>query len=221
MARIQMAADLFDQISLMMVDLAAHPADKVEVVVGMPQFPAGAFIGAETRLPNQIQISEKGEGSVNRGGVDGRVGFVHLPDDLLHGEVATGAIQDFPDPEPGFGETISPIAEQFGQFSLNGHTLILLVANDSQQRLAPRPGLINEGVIVTDGETAGLLSDEQLLSRHRLEMPYRACPSATTAPISSINSTLRSSSRNEEVIDILARSASSSRPKSRASKSCM
>ncbi|MEX1092261.1 MAG: ABC transporter ATP-binding protein [Acidimicrobiia bacterium] len=39
--------------------------------------------------------------------------------------------------------------------------------------LCSRALIMDEGVIVADGETAGLLSDEQLLSRHRLEMPYR------------------------------------------------
>jgi cobalt/nickel transport system ATP-binding protein len=34
--------------------------------------------------------------------------------------------------------------------------------------------IMDEGVVVAEGETAGLLADHQLLSRHRLEMPYRA-----------------------------------------------
>lgn len=39
--------------------------------------------------------------------------------------------------------------------------------------LCSRALIMDEGVIVADGETAGLLSDEQLLRRHSLEMPYR------------------------------------------------
>lgn len=38
--------------------------------------------------------------------------------------------------------------------------------------LCSRALIMDEGVVVADGETDGLLSDEQLLSRHRLEMPY-------------------------------------------------
>lgn len=39
--------------------------------------------------------------------------------------------------------------------------------------LCSRALIMDEGVIVADGDTAHLLGDDQLLGKHRLEMPYR------------------------------------------------
>lgn len=117
----EMAADPVDQVSFVMVDFAADFAYEVEMVVRMPQFPPCTFIRTQARLPHQVQISEQCEGAVHRGGIDGRIGLVHLPHDFLDGQVAPSAIQDFPDPEPGLGEAVAPIPEQFSQFLFDGH----------------------------------------------------------------------------------------------------
>ncbi|MBW3666094.1 MAG: energy-coupling factor ABC transporter ATP-binding protein [Actinobacteria bacterium] len=39
--------------------------------------------------------------------------------------------------------------------------------------LCPRSVILDEGRVSADGPTAGLLGDDELLARHRLEMPYR------------------------------------------------
>ena len=120
-AVVEMAADPLDKVTLMMVDLAADPTDQMEVVVWVAQFPSRPFVGPQARLPDQIEISEQGEAAVNRRGIDGRVGFVHLTDDLLNGEMPTSAVQHFPHPETGLGESIAPIAEQFCQLPFCFH----------------------------------------------------------------------------------------------------
>lgn len=132
---IEMAADLFDQVSLVVVDLTANLAHEMEVIVRMAKFPPGPFIRAQTRLANQIQVGEQGKSAIDRGGVDGRVRLVHLSNDLLDGQVTSGAVQYLPDTKAGLREAVAPVAEQSGQFSFKGHIGILLVANDSQQGL--------------------------------------------------------------------------------------
>ena len=99
---IEMAADLFDQVSLVVVDLTANLAYEMEVIVRMAQFPPGPFIWAQTRFANQIQVGEQGKSAIDRGGVDGRVRLVHLSNDLLDGQVTSGAVQYLPDTKPGF-----------------------------------------------------------------------------------------------------------------------
>jgi cobalt/nickel transport system ATP-binding protein len=51
---------------------------------------------------------------------------------------------------------------------------ILMVTHDLPYalQLCPRSVVLDEGVVAADGRTAGLLADEQLLARHRLELPY-------------------------------------------------
>ena len=44
--------------------------------------------------------------------------------------------------------------------------------------LCPRSVIMDAGVIVADGPTHGLLQDEELLRRHRLELPYGFDPSS-------------------------------------------
>lgn len=57
--------------------------------------------------------------------------------------------------------------------ALDGLTL-LMVTHDLPYalQLCPRSVILSEGVIAADGPTAGLLADEELLARHRLELPY-------------------------------------------------
>ena len=47
--------------------------------------------------------------------------------------------------------------------------------------LCPRAVVMNEGVIVADGPTAAVLSDETLLAANRLELPYGFHPSNVAA----------------------------------------
>ena len=51
---------------------------------------------------------------------------------------------------------------------------ILMVTHDLPYalQLCPRSVILDNGAIVADGETASLLSDADLMARHRLELPY-------------------------------------------------
>jgi len=51
---------------------------------------------------------------------------------------------------------------------------LLMVTHDLPYalQLCPRSVILDEGVVVADGETRELLADPDLLSRHRLELPY-------------------------------------------------
>jgi hypothetical protein len=131
----EVAPDLIDQVTLVMVDVPAYLADQMEMVIGMAQLPACPFVGTQARLPDQVQVGEQGESAVDRRRIDARIGLVHLPYDLLHCQMAPTSIEYLPDPEPGLGEAITSIPEEFGKFSLYCHSEILLVANDSQQGL--------------------------------------------------------------------------------------
>lgn len=44
--------------------------------------------------------------------------------------------------------------------------------------LCPRSVILSEGVIAADGPTAGILADEELMARHRLELPFGFVPSS-------------------------------------------
>jgi cobalt/nickel transport system ATP-binding protein len=51
---------------------------------------------------------------------------------------------------------------------------LLMVTHDLPYalELCPRSVILDEGVVVADGETAALLSDDGLMRSHRLELPY-------------------------------------------------
>jgi cobalt/nickel transport system ATP-binding protein len=61
---------------------------------------------------------------------------------------------------------------------------VLMVTHDLPYalELCPRSAVMNDGVIVADGPTAAVLSDEQLLHANRLELPYGFHPSNVAAP---------------------------------------
>jgi cobalt/nickel transport system ATP-binding protein len=61
---------------------------------------------------------------------------------------------------------------------------LLMVTHDLPYalELCPRSVILDEGVVVADGETAALLSDTELLARHRLELPYGFDPRHVVAP---------------------------------------
>ena len=107
----EMAADALDKVSLVMINLPADPAHQMEVVVRVTQLPPRALVGPEARLSNQVEISEQGKAAIDRGSVDRRISLMHLSDNLLNGEMPTGAVEDFPNPETGLGESVPPIAE--------------------------------------------------------------------------------------------------------------
>ena len=58
---------------------------------------------------------------------------------------------------------------------------ILMVTHDLPYalELCPRAVLLDEGVVVADGSTRDLLADRELMSAHRLELPYGFDPSST------------------------------------------
>jgi energy-coupling factor transporter ATP-binding protein EcfA2 len=57
-------------------------------------------------------------------------------------------------------------------------TTILMVTHDLPYalQLCPRSVVLDDGVVVADGPTRELLTDTELLRRHRLELPYGFSP---------------------------------------------
>ncbi|MFV0129466.1 energy-coupling factor ABC transporter ATP-binding protein [Streptomyces sp. HMX112] len=57
---------------------------------------------------------------------------------------------------------------------------VLMVTHDLPYalELCPRAVVLSEGVIAADGPTRGLLADEELMRRHRLELPFGFDPAA-------------------------------------------
>ena len=57
---------------------------------------------------------------------------------------------------------------------------VLMVTHDLPYalELCPRSVILSEGVIAADGPTAGILADEELMARHRLELPFGFVPSS-------------------------------------------
>ncbi|WP_181018985.1 ABC transporter ATP-binding protein [Streptomyces roseicoloratus] len=57
---------------------------------------------------------------------------------------------------------------------------VLMVTHDLPYalELCPRSVILSEGVIAADGRTADILADEELMARHRLELPYGFVPSS-------------------------------------------
>jgi cobalt/nickel transport system ATP-binding protein len=55
---------------------------------------------------------------------------------------------------------------------------VLMVTHDLPyaMQLCPRSVILDNGAIVADGTTAGLLADEALMASHRLELPYGFAP---------------------------------------------
>jgi cobalt/nickel transport system ATP-binding protein len=56
---------------------------------------------------------------------------------------------------------------------------VLMVTHDLPyaMQLCPRSVILDDGAIVADGTTAGLLADQELMASHRLELPYGFAPS--------------------------------------------
>ncbi|MBB1253949.1 energy-coupling factor ABC transporter ATP-binding protein [Streptomyces alkaliterrae] len=63
-------------------------------------------------------------------------------------------------------------------------TTVLMVTHDLPYalELCPRSVILSEGVVAADGPTVELLSDEPLLRRHRLELPYGFDPRSVPLP---------------------------------------
>ncbi|WFB07740.1 energy-coupling factor ABC transporter ATP-binding protein [Streptomyces sp. LX-29] len=61
---------------------------------------------------------------------------------------------------------------------------VLMVTHDLPYalELCPRSVVLSEGVIVADGATRDLLCDEELMRRHRLELPFGFDPRSVPAP---------------------------------------
>lgn len=61
---------------------------------------------------------------------------------------------------------------------------VLMVTHDLPYayELCPRSVVLSDGVVVADGPTRDVLSDDALMSAHRLELPFGFDPRATPAP---------------------------------------
>jgi cobalt/nickel transport system ATP-binding protein len=64
-------------------------------------------------------------------------------------------------------------------------TTVLMVTHDLPYalELCPRSAILSNGVIVADGPTLGILTDEDLMRTHRLELPFGFDPRAVPAPL--------------------------------------
>ncbi len=61
---------------------------------------------------------------------------------------------------------------------------VLMVTHDLPYALqiCPRSVILDQGIIVADGETRALLADPDLMARHRLELPFGFAPAAVASP---------------------------------------
>jgi cobalt/nickel transport system ATP-binding protein len=61
---------------------------------------------------------------------------------------------------------------------------VLMVTHDLPYalELCPRAVILDDGVVVADGQTATLLGDAELLRRHRLELPFGFDPRSVVPP---------------------------------------
>ncbi|WP_323187316.1 energy-coupling factor ABC transporter ATP-binding protein [Streptomyces sp. NBC_00124] len=57
---------------------------------------------------------------------------------------------------------------------------VLMVTHDQPYalELCPRSVILSEGVIAADGPTGEIVADEELMARHRLELPFGFVPSS-------------------------------------------
>jgi cobalt transport protein ATP-binding subunit len=70
---------------------------------------------------------------------------------------------------------LDPVARrELAEVLLGLDTTMLMVTHDLPYalQLCPRSVVLDDGVVVADGPTRELLADQDLLSRHRLELPY-------------------------------------------------
>jgi cobalt transport protein ATP-binding subunit len=70
---------------------------------------------------------------------------------------------------------LDPVARrELAEVLLGLGRTILMVTHDLPYalQLCPRSVILDDGVVVADGETSELLKDEALLARHRLELPF-------------------------------------------------
>ena len=69
---------------------------------------------------------------------------------------------------------------ELAEILLSLDVTVLMVTHDLPYALqiCPRSVILDEGVIVADGETRALLSDPELMARHRLELPFGFAPAA-------------------------------------------
>ncbi len=49
--------------------------------------------------------------------------------------------------------------------------------------LCPRSVVLSDGVLVADGTTQDLLSDDELMRAHRLELPFGFDPRSVSVPV--------------------------------------
>lgn len=108
---VEMQADLTDQLPGVVPYRSAGTADEVELVVGMSDLPSCRLIDAETGTTHQIELFEDGEGTVDRGAIDGGVGVVHPVSDFIGREVPVCGAQHRPDEPARAGEAIAMFAE--------------------------------------------------------------------------------------------------------------
>jgi cobalt/nickel transport system ATP-binding protein len=61
---------------------------------------------------------------------------------------------------------------------------VLMVTHDLPYayELCPRSVVLSDGVVVADGPTRDVLTDDALMSAHRLELPFGFDPRTTPAP---------------------------------------
>jgi cobalt/nickel transport system ATP-binding protein len=69
---------------------------------------------------------------------------------------------------------------ELSEILLSLDVTVLMVTHDLPYALqiCPRSVILDQGVIVADGETMALLADADLMTRHRLELPFGFAPTA-------------------------------------------
>ena len=69
---------------------------------------------------------------------------------------------------------------ELSEILLSLDVTVLMVTHDLPYglQICPRSVILDEGVIVADGETRSLLADTDMMARHRLELPFGFAPAA-------------------------------------------
>jgi hypothetical protein len=107
-----------DEIASMVIDAAAHVTHQVEVLVRVGDLPPGDVLVTQPRLPDEVELREQGQRSVDRRQVDARLAFGDASSELLDGQMALRIVQRTPDRLPGSGDAIpldpQPVTELVG-----------------------------------------------------------------------------------------------------------
>lgn len=112
MVRGEVQTNLIDQVTDVMIHRPTAPTNHVEVIVGMSDLPSRRAVDPELGLPDEVEVFEQRQRSIDGGQVDRRVGLMDLLGDLLGGQVPVGRAEDGPNQPPRARQAVPVVPEQ-------------------------------------------------------------------------------------------------------------